>query len=377
MENAKDDVINLKRKNKELLNYQPSFQIPENPHKCIHCYKLFATEEFLFAHIKRRHENPPLMKTESDKLQLEIKELKERLNSTEKYIQGDHTSIQTQIVSHDNNEQKQTHNYLEIQTEVDYLRSQIANQSKLIDEQKFYQEKYEKWMEVALEKFEKKQMEIVEKKLKQFNRQDIWTQTSENRTTETQYEVIGVPNENQTNKLEEELVALKNEFITKIHDDLETDAKKRFERFEGVFEEKFEKIGKKIDSFWKKFEEKTPTEIEKSPCEFSENVYLDNLTREENVPSTPKPQPRKSLSHTKTASFLPSSSYLSKGVMTIQANPVKDNSYKPEVKVIQPVKPMESTETSSEIDSKTSNRSELVATKPSFTSTLGRRSITR
>ncbi|XP_065164851.1 cilium assembly protein DZIP1L [Atheta coriaria] len=56
--------------------------------KCDECGKTFYSEEYLLAHQRRRHfvVHDNQMQTEADKLQLEIKELKQRLNSTERFI---------------------------------------------------------------------------------------------------------------------------------------------------------------------------------------------------------------------------------------------------------------------------------------------------
>lgn len=54
--------------------------------KCTKCPKAFSSEEFLNSHIKRRHTNAENYNSETDKLNMEIKELKERLNNTEKLL---------------------------------------------------------------------------------------------------------------------------------------------------------------------------------------------------------------------------------------------------------------------------------------------------
>lgn len=196
---------------------------------------MFSSEDFLLSHVKRRHENPPLIQTEADKLQLEIKELKERLNSTEKYIQQDQP-IAVQSKELRNEEKEKSSQYTEIHSEVDKLRIQLENQVKLMEEQKSHQEKYEKWMEMAFQKFENKQMEIIDKKLCHQTK-TIGIQTTECRTIETQYEEMPASSLQSINSKVEELEQIKADFV-KIQKEIEQEATNRFAKIEGFLEEK-------------------------------------------------------------------------------------------------------------------------------------------
>lgn len=99
-ENMNEYIGNLKKKNKDLKSH---LQLVEAQNlisfDCPHCNKIFSTPAYLEAHVNRRHINafidqtqPTNMERESDKLQLEIKELKERLNSSEKIVQAEPSS---------------------------------------------------------------------------------------------------------------------------------------------------------------------------------------------------------------------------------------------------------------------------------------------
>lgn len=215
---------------KQVVDIQPD--TPARTYQCNRCGKIFSSEEFLMSHVRRRHENPPLIQTEADKLQMEIKELKERLNSTEKYVQYDQP-----IVKESGNEFKENvSGVFEIQSEVDKLNIQLENQCKIIEEHRKYQAKYEKWMEIVFEKFENKQIELIEKKLRQNETKNIWTQTAEKRSIETQYEAIPTSS-TQTINQTEDLQQVRAE-LAKIQSDIEQEARNRFEKMEGFLEEK-------------------------------------------------------------------------------------------------------------------------------------------
>lgn len=58
-------------------------------HQCSHCDKTFLTAGYLEAHNMRRHPGmqlPNPSHSETERLQSEIKELKERLNNTERLL---------------------------------------------------------------------------------------------------------------------------------------------------------------------------------------------------------------------------------------------------------------------------------------------------
>lgn len=131
----------LKKEIKVLENIPPT--IPVETFKCEHCSKLFATEEFLLAHFKRRHEISPLQE-QTNKLQSEIKELKERLNSTEKFTLPEKETVQ-EPQNLDNHKEVS-----ELQQKVEMLRIHVESELRLLQTQKNFQEKYEKWFEQVL-----------------------------------------------------------------------------------------------------------------------------------------------------------------------------------------------------------------------------------
>lgn len=123
-------------------------------YKCDTCSKLFASEDFLLAHIKRRHSIQQNLSTmyeeETNKLQLEIKQLKERLNSTEKLIHFDPDNEKENV-----KERRMSEEYIkiyELQQKFEALKVHVENELKLLQTQKNFQEKYEKWFEETIHK---------------------------------------------------------------------------------------------------------------------------------------------------------------------------------------------------------------------------------
>lgn len=115
--------------------------------KCEICNKVFSSLEFLNSHKNRRHTNqtPQNIEAETEKLHLEIKELKGRLNSAEKLIQRD----QNQIIPLRENPKID-----ELQEKFQELRLMVESELKILKSHHYFEEKYEKWFEkVALQSF--------------------------------------------------------------------------------------------------------------------------------------------------------------------------------------------------------------------------------
>lgn len=230
--------MNQKRKVKDLkqiLEHQHQLVV-SNAFRCEECPKMFATDEYLAAHIKRRHDTNPNLQMETDKLQLEIKELKERLNCTEKFMQND---PEESAKSEDNRTKiEENPQVTELQFELEKLKAQVRNQVQVLEDQKFYHDKYEKWMEMVFQKFEMKQKEIVGKAeniISHFDKRDSCTQTMENLSKETQCEEEKVDKGNNVNQ--EEFESIKCD-LYKTQKEIEMETNTRFEKLEAVLEEK-------------------------------------------------------------------------------------------------------------------------------------------
>ncbi|RZC32910.1 zinc finger protein DZIP1L [Asbolus verrucosus] len=155
--NVKEDFSKLSEENKELnlfvedLKEHISLLMKEIKEKvssfrCEHCNKVFSSEEFLNSHIKRRHSTSSnqLIEVETDKLHLEIKELKGRLNSAEKMIQNDqihHKPVQEKEIEYESKKID------ELQQKFEDLRVQVQSELKILQTQHNFQEKYEKLFE--------------------------------------------------------------------------------------------------------------------------------------------------------------------------------------------------------------------------------------
>ncbi|KAF5288013.1 hypothetical protein FQA39_LY15542 [Lamprigera yunnana] len=154
-QDLEQNVNNLKQQIKELqstLNCQIASVKSVPIFQCKQCPKVFSAEEYLYAHIQRRHEslgNGTLFQVETDKLQSEIKALKERLNNTEKFIHYDDGNIKK-----NSQETIENTSLTELQHKFELLKIHVDNELRILQTQKFDQEKYEKWFETFLNKLD-------------------------------------------------------------------------------------------------------------------------------------------------------------------------------------------------------------------------------
>lgn len=123
--------------------------------KCEKCEKAFSSENYLNSHIKRKHNGEIFSATgNDDKLQSEIKELKERLNSTDKLLQQIHIS-EPQVEKNKTNEHVLTNLEKKFSSFREHVENEIAS---LHLEKNMYEEKYTKLFDLMLKSKEKPQV---------------------------------------------------------------------------------------------------------------------------------------------------------------------------------------------------------------------------
>lgn len=256
VEDLKNEIQNLKKKVKELKQSQIQSQSIENilptSFKCNTCSKVFLSEDFLMAHIKRRHEvdtNP--YQTETDRLQLEIKELKERLNSTEKYIQGDHNTksvlleIQENIPNNDQAVKNSVH-MNDLKDKFDHLKQYVERELTVLRDEKYYQEKYEKWFNMVFQRLDNSRKELQDKEDSKTNiiadsyeliRKDSSTQTVAGKCVESETMTDEIPCTTSVERLESKSVKTEID-MQKIQSDIITNTESHLDQIQGVLEKK-------------------------------------------------------------------------------------------------------------------------------------------
>ncbi|XP_017786327.1 PREDICTED: zinc finger protein Dzip1 [Nicrophorus vespilloides] len=158
-------VVELKEENMSLQKQNLDLQKALNTvktvtFKCDECPKVFYSEDYLNAHIKRRHNNFDLQ-TESEKLQLEIKELKQRLNNTEKNVIQD-------TKKNENLPEKEPNNDLvfrseeQMQEKFEQLKDYINKELGSLKDENFYSKIYQKCFGEMYEKLQSPKKVYVE-----------------------------------------------------------------------------------------------------------------------------------------------------------------------------------------------------------------------
>ncbi|KAI4464698.1 zinc finger protein dzip1 [Holotrichia oblita] len=276
IEDLKKEVTDLKKQVQELkqpvqqqLQHQQQI-MPDNflpaTFKCNICCKMFVSEDFLLSHVKRRHEidNNPFQ-TETDRLQLEIKELKERLNSTEKLIQSDSNTkiLQQKIESIPNNDAVIENTHVDdLKDKFDHLKVYVEKELTVLRQEKHYQEKYEKWFEMVFQRFDSARSDLQDKQevTNMMGDGDKLIRTDSSTQTVTER---GVESETMTDELEnvvsnEKILkpVISDVDVQKIQDDIRTNTENHLGQIQGALEQKlsggFEQIQSQMDSFWKK-----------------------------------------------------------------------------------------------------------------------------
>ncbi|XP_066138153.1 cilium assembly protein DZIP1L [Euwallacea fornicatus] len=151
----KDENKELKRLNADLQSYVETLTRQQflTTFKCPTCLKAFSSEEYLNAHIKRRHIDAANNYSETDRLNTEIKELKERLNNTERLLQnkkeGNHEEKNEWEVNGDNNNKSKL---IEIVEKFEAFRNEVNSElQELRISKSFYDENYGKLFDKVMQ----------------------------------------------------------------------------------------------------------------------------------------------------------------------------------------------------------------------------------
>ncbi|XP_018561298.1 zinc finger protein DZIP1 [Anoplophora glabripennis] len=279
----KKEISKLKEENKELKLFVEELETHISAltkhscvatFKCDKCPKAFSSEEYLNSHIKRRHndENRTSTNAETDQLQSEIKQLKERLNITEKLLQE--KDEQTQNVKLKENENENKLKVIEILEKFEKFKDKVEYDIKMLQiEKNFYEEKYSKLFDVVLESNKKEnvntessqQPRSVSKDQIQQQEKSFLEHIVDKIETTTQTEKENIPTKN----LQIETVHNKNIFEFKdmdkdsdstleknnIQDTIEQKITQFEEQLESKISSGLNNIEKQMQAFWGKLSE--------------------------------------------------------------------------------------------------------------------------
>lgn len=167
--------------------------------KCEKCPKLFSSEEYLNCHIQRRHSETmkELRNSETDRLHSEIKQLKERLNSTEKLL-SEKAASETEV----NWKKYESDVISDMQEKFKTFKEQIENEIANVQiEKTFYEDKYAKLYDTFMQYKDSVQENKIETIIEK-----IAIQKTDNST-----QTYNVENEDIIEEITEDVVAPKSQ----------------------------------------------------------------------------------------------------------------------------------------------------------------------
>ncbi|KAG5897168.1 hypothetical protein JTB14_022531 [Gonioctena quinquepunctata] len=369
----KKDITKLKQEVKQLKLYTEELEmhlsvLTKNTltatFRCEKCPKVFSSEEYLNSHLKRRHNEEDKVNPNNDaeKLHLEIKELKERLNNTEKLIQKENDEVESDKLRDDELGASKLIN--EIQKNFERFREQVENKIESLQSDKnFYDDKYDKLFNVVLECRNKESIIHVENvpekspvKHVQIRENTTQTETPENSTVQIETEKpensrvqIETENDNEIKEEQEILEKRINVFGENIENristglyNIEHQMKTLGEKL-AILESNQKNAGSQLD-YLKEF-----TQL---PAPLIKNTYLDNK---------PKIKPRNKFTKP-TVLQKPDDSEKEVEKITSQLNEIL---YKPKMdllpKLVQPAITNIHESSESETDSETTEKEETKA----------------
>uniref|UniRef100_A0A6P7GRQ8 Zinc finger protein Dzip1 n=1 Tax=Diabrotica virgifera virgifera TaxID=50390 RepID=A0A6P7GRQ8_DIAVI len=266
----KKDVTKLKQELKELKQYIEELESHISSSRnvtarypCETCSKMFSSEDYLNSHVKRRHSTPENknVQTEAEKLHSEIKELKERLNTTEKFIQEKPSPRDAENFKEVSTETegKTAKLVCEIQESFEKFRDQVEDKmNSLQTEKNFFTDKYDKLFDVVLH-YKNKEKEEGDQDSKNVEKPVMEGPRIEDSSTQTEHEKTEKILEIQTFQHDNTYHVAETVVSEKAVEDIDHKLEKKLINFEESIESKIStglgNIENQIQAFWQKLSE--------------------------------------------------------------------------------------------------------------------------
>lgn len=244
--------------------------------KCTRCPKAFSSDEFLNSHMKRRHTNAENYNSETDKLNMEIKELKERLNNTEKLLKEQKEKCPENGFPDVSNGKL---HLTEVLDKFEKFKSQMDEELKDLKVQKnFYEENYAKLFDIVVS---------------QNNKENQPPKSNHDKTENTTQTDKVLQIENVNNKNISEIIEIENPVV---HQQIVDLKQSQVDSVEARISTALAGIENQMQSFWSKLNELqlNQSENQKSalPVPFSDGennkLITDSIVKDDK----PKVKPR-------------------------------------------------------------------------------------
>lgn len=244
--------------------------------KCTKCPKAFSSEEFLNSHIKRRHTNAENYNSETDKLNMEIKELKERLNNTEKLLKEQKEKCPENGFLDASNGKL---HLSEVLDKFEKFKLQMDEELKDLKVQKnFYEENYAKLFEIVVSQNNK------ENQAPKSNDDKLYEKTENTTQTDKVLQIENVNNKNITEITEVDKVDVDHQKIIDLKQSQVDSMEARISTALAVIENQ-------MQSFWSKLNELQLNQAEtKKPVQ--QPTFRDKVTDSNIKDVKPKVKPR-------------------------------------------------------------------------------------
>ncbi|XP_044751282.1 zinc finger protein DZIP1 isoform X2 [Coccinella septempunctata] len=246
--------------------------------KCNKCSKAFSTEEYLSAHIARRHTSKNVEISGLD-IEMEIKEIKEKLNNNEKLMKNEEINPKLEDTLNKNYTKVS-----ELLLKFESLKSQVENDFKMLHSQKDFEEKYLKIFQTALENVKiqiNKELGIQSSPYKFNEKRNSITQTDLDSINTSEKNVPADENSDQLVRYP------KQKFEEQKLQKLEDQMKIACESISHTMGSSLKNVEVQMQALWDKLQE---LDAKKN---FGEKINDSDANATKNVASAPKPKTRK------------------------------------------------------------------------------------